>query len=278
MQAFSLFFAFFPRTREPRCDSARRGSSDLSRRTLSRGTREQMIEMRPIEMWARIGLATRRDFVMTYDAFDRKRMLDCGYQARQYFVLRWREGLVVAALKLYPYREIIAALGSSPLGRTGVPGTQCAGDELGRRAVASNEKMRRYALRVDFAVVRMSCRIQPVGKQALDSISTELTWRQTDRMNDDQAHEDPVRPLVTIRRRNPARTGQPRIRIKPVGKTLARTDGHAGIWKSHASRKNRARNRVRDRDCSAGIAARENAPLPFIDVSPSPASVTRIIR
>ena len=139
-------------------------------------------------MRSRIGLAARRyRNIRMADAIpDRVFASEHIHETGQHRVLVVFERLIVGALDFHADREIIAAPAAVPLGLPRMPRTTSAGHELHQLAVATDKEMTGDLRVGDLSIIRMSERIEVIGKQVDDAGTAKFTGRKTDVVNDQQ--------------------------------------------------------------------------------------------
>ena len=116
----------------------------------------------PFKTGAGIGFAPWRDIGMTDRGLDRIAPRQCGNEGRQAMVLGLLEGLVVTPFELDADGKIIAARTTLPEGNARMPGTIETGDELNKRAVAPNQKMRGHMQIAQRCKIRMSLVVERI--------------------------------------------------------------------------------------------------------------------
>lgn len=153
----------------------------------------------PIEIRTGVGLALGSDLGMTRDPSDRIRVTKRPRQTRKRLVLRGFEGLVVAAFELDSDRVVVAARAAFPIRCPGVPRALQARHELDERALPVDDEVRRYTYTCQRGEIRVRVELEPVEEEIRYRGSAEFTWRQADRVNDEQIDRSAGRALVAVR-------------------------------------------------------------------------------
>src|SRR5215470_8515644 len=168
----------------------------------STGAVDQRTQTRPVERWARIGLASRRDVAVANGFADGIAVLQRDGESHKAPVLPGGIGLGVGALELDPDREIVTALPPSPTRHAGVPCAPLAWHKLDDLAGASDEEVRRHPQPLERVVVRMRGAVERVREEVDHVIPAERAWGQTDVVNDEERDLGPGRTVVAVRRRD----------------------------------------------------------------------------
>src|SRR5579859_4764518 len=97
---------------------------------------------RPVEVRARVGLATRRDVAVRSDIAQRQPASQLADETREARVLSVGEDAVVDALELDADGKIVAAAATAPGRGAGMPRAALDRHELHQLAVAADQEMR----------------------------------------------------------------------------------------------------------------------------------------
>lgn len=141
----------------------------------------------PIKSWPGIGFAIRRNSGMTDNAVSTKsRISDHQHigQPRQCLILRIRERDRICAFKFDTDRKIVAVATPLEIRLSGMPGPVITGHKLDDTTIAAQQEMRGDFNAANRFEIRMGRPIQTIQKERFNRSTTELTWRQTDVVDD----------------------------------------------------------------------------------------------
>jgi hypothetical protein len=119
---------------------------------------------RPVERGSGVGLSSWRDLVVAGNVRDRITPAQRAGEAAEHRILGIRVSQQIGALEFDANGKIVASFAALPRRSSGVPGAQCARDELQQRTVALDQEVRGDAHSRKRAEIRMRIRIEPIGE------------------------------------------------------------------------------------------------------------------
>ena len=179
-----------------------------------RALKQPLVQALPVEVRARIGFASWRDFVVA----DHRAPVDAriaGNQGvddgRENAILPIRVTGVVRAFELDADGKVVAAGAAAPVRYAGVPRAAIKGDELHDPASATHEKVGGDADPLQVGQAWIGATVQGVAKEPRDGTGAEFARGQGNTVDNDQADVLGIGPGILIRRPHAAGLRQPMI-------------------------------------------------------------------
>jgi hypothetical protein len=126
-------------------------------------------------------------------------VLQVAAQLGQALVLGIFESVALQAFQLDAHRIVIAIAFASVFRGPGVPGAVVAADKLPKRAVASDQEVRRHLQAANALKVRVGIPVELVGEEAKHRVAAILAGRQADGVDHDQVDASCRRAWPKIR-------------------------------------------------------------------------------
>ena len=128
-----------------------------------------------------------------------------------------------------------------------MPSSIKAADELPKIAIASDEKVRRHLRTFDRFEVRVRAPIQLVGEELLNLISTKLTWRKANGVQNKQIDPGTLRSWTEV--------GRCHVRCKAVPTPQPKRVKCVGVRVVHRERQRLEVHRCEDVQFGSGFDA-----------------------